>query len=63
MSTQTEIIRAADQHLQRAGLLPMSIIADGQKHRCPVDGKPKGQDGEYRIYADDRPRLVWKNYR
>lgn len=61
--SQAEIIQAADQRLRQAGLFPKPIIADGFKHRCPVEGKPKGQDGEYRIYADDRPRLVWKNYR
>ena len=61
--TQAELIQAADQHLRQAGLFPRPIIADGHKHRCPVDGKPRGQDGEYRIYLDDRPRLVWKNYR
>jgi hypothetical protein len=27
----------------------MPVIADGQKHRCPVEGKPKGQDGEYSL--------------
>jgi putative DNA primase/helicase len=60
---QTEIIRAADQRLRQSGLFPNPIIADVQKHRCPVGGKPKGQDGEYRIYNDDRPQLTWKNYR
>ncbi len=45
MNAQSEIIRAADQHLRRVGLIPTPIIADGQKHRCPVEGKPKGQDG------------------
>ena len=58
-----KIIQAANQRLRQAGLFPTSIIADGHKHRCPVEGKPKGQDGEYRIYVDDRPRVVWKNYR
>jgi len=60
---QAEISQAADQRLRQAGLFPNPIIADGQKHRCPVEGKPKGQDGEYRIYNDDRPQLTWKNYR
>ena len=61
--SQAEIIRAADQCLRQAGLFPNPIIADGQKHRCPVEGKPKGQDGEYRIYNDERPLVTWKNYR
>ena len=61
--SQAEIIQAADQRLRQAGLLPSSIIADGRKHRCPVEGKSKGQDGEYHIYNDDRPQLTWKNYR
>ena len=61
--SRTDIIRTAAAHLHEAGLYPQQIIADGQKHRCPVEGKPKGMDGEYRIYDDDRPKLVWKNYR
>lgn len=63
MRCRADIIQAADQHLRQAGLCPKQIIADGRKHRCPVEGKPKGQDGEYRIYADEHPWLVWKNYR
>ncbi|MDL2259634.1 AAA family ATPase [Deltaproteobacteria bacterium OttesenSCG-928-K17] len=63
MMSRADIIQAADARLRQAGLFPTQIIADGQKHRCPVEGKPKGQDGEYRIYADDCPRVVWKNYR
>lgn len=61
--SRTDIIRIAEAHLHEARLYPQQIVADGQKRRCPVEGKPKGLDGEYRIYDDDRPKLVWRNYR
>ena len=63
MRNQTEIIRRAELELHSAGLRPSAILADGQKHRCPVEGKPRQQDGEYCLYADDNPTIVWANYR
>ena len=63
MRDHAEIIRRAEVELREAGLRPASILADGQKHRCPVQGKPRQNDGEYCLYADDHPTVVWTNYR
>jgi putative DNA primase/helicase len=63
LRSQTEITQVAEAKLHQAGLFPKTIQADGRKHRCPVEDKPSGQDGEYRIYTDGSPTLVWKNYR
>jgi len=44
--SQSDLILAAGQHLRQAGLCPDQIIADGEKHRCPMEGKPHKKDGE-----------------
>ncbi len=61
--TPADLLRMAEEGLREVGLYPKQIIADGQKHRCPVEGKPNKLDGEYQIFLDDRPKLVWRNYR
>jgi len=43
------------QHIEEAGLLPGHILADGKRHRCPVEGGKQGaRDGAY-ILHPDRP--------
>lgn len=49
--------------LEAAGLRPGSILADGELHRCPVEGKPDGRDGAYIVHADP-PASYWlQNFR
>ena len=45
------------------GLRPAEIIADGQLHRCPVDGKPNGKDGAYLLHLDAPASGWWRNWR
>ncbi|MBI4799661.1 MAG: DUF3987 domain-containing protein [Desulfarculus sp.] len=51
------------QEVEAAGLRPPEIIADGQLHRCPVDGKPRGQDGAYVLHLDAPASGWWQNFR
>lgn len=51
------------QEIEAVGLRPPEIIADGQLHRCPVDGKPTGKDGAYILYPDDPPAGWFQNWR
>lgn len=51
------------QEIEAAGLRPPELIADGQLHRVPVDGKPTGKDGAYILYPDDPPAGWFQNWR
>ncbi len=46
-------IESFRQHIEQYGLLPGEIMADGAFHRCPVEGKESGQDGVYKLHADN----------
>jgi len=49
--------------VEAAGLRPGEIIADGERHRCPVDGKPNAEDGAYRLHLDPPVSGWWQNWR
>jgi putative DNA primase/helicase len=49
--------------LAEAGLEPGEIIADGRLRRCPVAGKPHGQDGAYCLHLDAPASGFWQNWR
>lgn len=51
------------QELEAAGLRPPEIIADGQLHRCPVEGKAGAKDGAYTFYPDNPPAGWFMNWR
>ena len=49
--------------LEAAGLRPGQVIADGQLHRCPVEGKPAARDGAYVLHPDFPPSGWYMNHR
>ncbi|MBU1230308.1 MAG: DUF927 domain-containing protein [Proteobacteria bacterium] len=49
--------------IEAAGLRPDNILADGQLHRCPVEGKPKSRDGAYVLHLDAPASGWWQNWR
>ena len=59
----TDPIAAFQTTLAEAGLEPGEIIADGRLHRCPVAGKPHGQDGAYCLHLDAPASGFWQNWR
>ena len=53
MTALEEARTKAGEAFQTAGLLPNEIVADGQIHRCPVEGGKAGAlDGSYKIHPD-----------
>lgn len=58
-----QALQAFRQALEQAGLVPDSIIADGQIYRCGTAGKERGADGAY-LFHNTPPYGGWyKNYR
>lgn len=49
--------------IEAAALRPGELIADGQLHRCPVEGKPNGKDGAYALHLDAPVSGWWQNWR
>lgn len=49
--------------MREDGLLVDNPIADGQLHRCAVEGKERARDGAYIIHADKNPSAWWKNWK
>lgn len=62
-SALTEILSHFQADLKAQGLLPKEIVADGQIHRCPVEGKPHGSDGAYILHPDAPASGWWLNWR
>lgn len=62
MNNPTSAFRAV---IEAAGLRPgESVLADGQLHRCPVDGKPNARDGAYVLHLDAPAASGWwQNWR
>lgn len=60
MTDATTSFRA---EIEAAGLRPGAILADGDLHRCPVEGKPHAQDGAYVLHLDSPASGWWLNYR
>lgn len=58
----TDPVNAFQSVIEAAGLRPGNILADGQLHRCPVDGKPNARDGAYVFHLDAPASGWWKNY-
>lgn len=50
------------QALAAAGLVVENIRADGQLHRVPVEGRPRGKDGAYTLHLDGRPSGYIQNF-
>lgn len=42
--------------------MPEEIIADGNLHRCPTQGKPRKQNGAYIAHLDKPATLWWYNW-
>lgn len=60
----SDFLNLFTERLREAGLvLHGGIQADGRLHRCGVEGKPKGQDGAYRIHLDAPASAWWQNWR
>ncbi|WP_051822350.1 DUF3987 domain-containing protein [Desulfonatronum thiodismutans] len=52
------------EHIGQAGLRPSSILADGNLHRCPVEGGKQGtRDGVYKLHPDRPPSGYYKNHK
>ena len=49
--------------IEAGGLRPDVILADGVRHRCPVEDKPGGQDGAYWLRLDSPASGWWRNWR
>ncbi|WP_298034621.1 DUF927 domain-containing protein [uncultured Desulfovibrio sp.] len=60
----SDFLNLFTERLREAGLvLHGGIQADGRLHRCGVEGKPKGQDGAYRIHLYAPASAWWQNWR
>lgn len=51
----SDFVHDALRLMREDGLLVDNPIADGQLHRCAVDGKERARDGAYIIHADKNP--------
>ena len=49
--------------LGQHGLVPEEIIADGNLHRCPTEGKPRKRNGAYIAHLDKPATLWWCNWK
>lgn len=61
-SLDSDPIREFSHALQAAGLDVKNIQADGELHRVPIQGKPNGKDGAYKLHLDDRPAGYIQNF-
>lgn len=59
---QSDPIREFANALQQAGLIIDDIKADGELHRVPVEGRPRGKDGAYKLHLDGRPAGYIQNF-
>lgn len=59
----SDILEAMRRAMNAVGLAPEQIIADGQLHRCPVEGKPRGRDGAYVAHLDNPASIWFQNFR
>ncbi len=48
--------------LGQHGLVPEEILADGNLHRCPTEGKPHKRNGAYIAHLDKPATLWWCNW-
>lgn len=55
-----DFIHDALRLMREDGLLVDNPIAEGQLHRCAVDGKERARDGAYIIHSDKNVRMVEK---
>lgn len=51
----TDIIAQFRVEIERAGLLPGNVIADGRLHRCGTVLHPRSTNGRYWLHADSPP--------
>lgn len=61
-SLDSDPIREFSLALQDAGLDVKNIQADGKLHRVPIQGKPNGKDGAYKLHLDGRPAGFIQNF-
>lgn len=61
-SLDSDPIREFSHALQAAGLDVKNIQADGELHRVPIQGKPNGKDGAYKLHLDGRPAGFIQNF-
>lgn len=59
----SDVLDAMRNALTKAGLAPEQIIADGNLHRCPTIGKPRGRDGAYVAHLDNPASIWFQNFR
>ena len=48
--------------LGQHGLVPEELLADGNLHRCPTEGKPHKRNGAYIAHLDKPAALWWCNW-
>ena len=58
----TDLLHTFHDVLGQHGLVPEEILADGNLHRCPTEGKPHKQNGAYIAHLDKPATLWWCNW-
>lgn len=61
-SLGSDPVREFSHALQAAGLDVKNIQADGELHRVPIQGKPDGKDGAYKLHLDGIPAGFIQNF-
>ncbi|WP_072281614.1 DUF5710 domain-containing protein [Rappaport israeli] len=59
---QSDPIREFANAIKQAGLIVNDIKVDGELHRVPVEGRPRGKDGAYKLHLDGRPAGYIQNF-
>lgn len=61
--SENEILQQFRFAMQAAGIVPPTeIIADGERHRCGTEKKPKGTDATYILHLDGVPAGGFQNW-
>lgn len=58
----TDLLHTFHDVLGQHGLVPEELLADGNLHRCPTEGKPHKRNGAYIAHLDKPATLWWCNW-
>lgn len=62
--TNAELESKVRELMEGIGLLPPDhFVFDGNFHTCGVQGSPKSVAGRYKVYADDMPTVLVRNWK
>lgn len=63
MFTREDVENDVLAAMREAGLRPkLPLLMNGERQRCPVEGRPRGNDGAYCIYLDNWPAGWFQNH-